>query len=259
MTFRHNTYTLLLMAVLMLTGIGTVRAQVGQYRNDLAVGFTGGYQLNTIGFVPNVQQNFMGGKTFGFTARYTCEKYFNTICAVQLEVNYAEQGWKEKILSENDEPCINNVSGEAERYVRTIRYVQIPLLAHLGWGREVKGGQFFFKAGPQFGLKMSESTDTNFDFDQAMNTTPNRVSPVVAQDTMAVQNSFDYGIAAGIGMEVSMGRAGHLQLEARYYYGLGNIYKDSKRDYFARSNHNSIIFKAAYLFDIVRTKGAKRK
>ena len=56
-----------------------------------------------------------------------------------------------------------------------------------------------------------------------------------------------------------MKRAGHILLEARYYYGLGNIYHDTKADYFARSNHNSIVFKMSYLFDIVRTKNAKRK
>ena len=35
-----------------------------------------------------------------------------------------------------------------------------------------------------------------------------------------------------------------------YYYGLGNIYGDSKRDYFARSNHSNIVVKLAWLFDI---------
>ena len=85
------------------------------------------------------------------------------------------------------------------------------------------------------------------------------MSSVIAQYTMAVENNFDFGITAGLGMEMSMKRAGHILLEARYYYGLGNIYHDTKADYFARSNHNSIVFKMSYLFDIVRTKNAKRK
>ena len=55
-------------------------------------------------------------------------------------------------------------------------------------------------------------------------------------------------------MEYSIPKVGHFLLEGRYYYGLGNIYGDSKRDYFGSSNFGNIIIKAAYLFDITKTK-----
>ena len=61
------------------------------------------------------------------------------------------------------------------------------------------------------------------------------------------ENKFDYGIAAGLGMELALPRVGHFLLEGRYYYGLGNIYGDSKRDYFARSNHSKILMRTAVL------------
>jgi hypothetical protein len=48
-------------------------------------------------------------------------------------------------------------------------------------------------------------------------------------------------------------------VEARYYYGLGNLYGSSKRDYFAKSNRGDIVIKAAYLFDIIRTKKTSKK
>lgn len=244
--------------ILLAVSISTY-AQVGEYRNDFAIGVNGGYQLNSIAFVQKVPQSMHGGINGGLTFRYTCEKYFNSICAIQLEMNYAEQGWKEKILDINDEPCINEISGLPEEYERSIKYFQVPVLAHLGWGREVKGAKAFINMGPQFGYLLSESTKTNFDHYYALNTIPDRVNTTFAQDSMAVEHKMDYGIVAGAGVEFSMGRLGHLILEARYYYGLGNIFGDSKADFFSRSNHNSIIFKGAYLFDIVRTKGAKRK
>ena len=87
----------------------------------------------------------------------------------------------------------------------------------------------------------------------------NRVSPVMAQDTMAVENKLDYGIAVGLGAEYSIPRVGHFLAEARYYYGLGNIYGSSKRDYFGKSNFGQIVLKLSYLFDITRTKNVKRK
>ena len=82
---------------------------------------------------------------------------------------------------------------------------------------------------------------------------------MVAQDTMAVEKKFDYGIAAGLGVEFSHRKLGHFLIEGRYYYGLGDIYGNSKSDYFGRSNFGQIVIKASYLFDLVRTKNDKIK
>lgn len=229
-----------------------VSAQIGEYRNNLSIGVNGGYVLSNVGFTPKVNQTFHGGATGGVSFRYVCEKYFSTICAVQAEVNYSQIGWKEKILDLHDAPVINSVTGLPEEYSRTMNYIQIPVFAHLGWGREDKGFQFFFQAGPQVGFCLGETTRMNFDFDE-MNT-DDRVNQTVAQDTMAVENKFDYGIAAGLGIEYSHPKLGHFQLEARYYYGLGNIYGDSKKDYFGKSNFSNIVIKLTYLFDVIRTR-----
>lgn len=242
----------LIMAAALAFIFTAVSAQIGKYRNDLSIGVNGGYVLSNVGFNPKVNQKQHGGITGGVSFRYVCEKYFSTVCAVQAEVNYAKIGWTEKILDINDAPVINSVTGVAEQYSRTMNYIQIPVFAHLGWGKEKKGVQFFFQAGPQIGFCLSESTSMNFDFDKR-NTT-DRVNDIVAQDTMAVENRFDYGIAAGLGLEYSHPKVGHFQVEARYYYGLGNIYGDSKKDYFGKSNFGNIVIKMTYLFDLIRTK-----
>ena len=228
------------------------QAQVGEHRNDLAIGFNGGYVLSNVGFVPTVPQGLHGGITGGFSARYVCEKYFNTIFSVYAEVNYASLGWKEDILDKADQPVINAYTGLAEEYSRTANYIQVPIFAHLAWGREQKGMQFFFQAGPQFGFFLNESSKSNFDFSQ-MNLA-DRINKTYAQDTMSVAHHFDYGIAAGAGIECSIPKLGHFLLEGRYYYGLGNIYGDSKRDYFSKSNYGNIVIKLTYLFDITKTK-----
>ncbi len=245
----------LILAAAMTVAAGAA-AQIGKYRNDLSIGVNGGCVLSNVGFTPKVNQAFHGGITGGLSFRYVCEKYFSTICAVQAEVNYAQIGWKENILDINDAPVINSVTGLPEEYSRTINYIQIPVFAHLGWGREEKGFQFFFQAGPQVGFCLSESTKTNFNVEDA--NFADRVNHTVAQDTMAVENKFDYGIAAGLGLEYSHPKVGHFQLEARYYYGLGNIYGDSKKDYFGKSNFGNIVVKLTYLFDIVRTKNREK-
>ncbi len=227
-------------------------AQIGEHRNTLSIGGSAGYNLSSVRFTPSVPQGMLGGPTAGFTVRYTVEKYFSTIASIQAEVNYGVMGWKEDIKDINDQPVINAVTGLAEEYERSISYVQVPLLAHLAWGRETKGVNFFVNAGPQLGVYLSEKTTTNFNLDER-NTT-DRATSIVAQDTMAVENKFDYGIAAGVGMEYSHPKLGHFILEGRYYYGLGNIYGDSKRDYFGSSNFSTITIKLSWLFDIMRYK-----
>lgn len=191
-----------------------------------------------------------GGMNLGFTARYTVEKYFSTIASVQAEVNYSQMGWKEDIRDQNNQPVINATTGVAEQYERTINYIQVPFFAHLAWGRENRGVNFFVNAGPQFGVYLSESTKSNFDWDKR--NMSDRSNTVVAQDTMSVENKIDYGIAAGAGMELATKKLGRFTIEARYYYGLGNIYGDSKRDYFGSSNFGTIMIKVGWLWDVMK-------
>lgn len=235
----------------------SAHAQVGEYRNDFSVGVNGGYAMSQVGFTPKVNQKWLGGMTGGLSLRYKSEKYFSTICSVMAEVNYAQVGWKEDIVDVNNQPVINATTGMPEAYSRTLSYVQLPLLAHLAWGRETNGVQFFINLGPQFGWLLSERTKTNFDF--VSRNTKDRVNTVVAQDTMAVEHRFDYGIAAGAGLEYSIPAIGHFMLEARYYYGLGNLYGASKRDYFAKSNLSNVVIKMTYWIDIVKTRKNKKQ
>lgn len=235
----------------------SVAAQIGQYRNEFAVGVNGGVSLSSVGFVPTVPQGQLVGKTAGLTLRYTGEKYFNSICAVVAEVNFTQMGWKERIWDRYDQPVINNETGVAEKYSRIANYIQVPFFARLGWGRERSGFQAYFQVGPQLGYYLSEKTEANFDLDRP--NVADRVSLISRPDYsnmyhMPIENSFDYGIAAGLGVEFSQRHLGHFMLEGRYYYGLGNIYGNTKRDYFAKSNYQGIVIKATYLFDLVRTK-----
>lgn len=235
----------------------TVQAQIGEHRSDFAIGVNGGYVLSKVGFTPTVQQKQHGGITGGVSLRYVCEKYFKTICSVYAEVNYAKVGWTEDILDIENNAVLISGTGEALKYQRDITYIQIPVFAHLAWGREERGFNFFVNLGPQIGIYLNESTTTNFD--ETTPTENDRVSNITAQYDMPVEKKLDYGIAAGAGMEYSIPKVGHFLLEGRYYYGLGNIYGSSKKDYFGKSNFGQIVVKASYLFDITRTKNVKRK
>ena len=216
----------------------TVSAQVGEHRNDFAIGGNVGVTMNTMNFQPTIKQSQAISPTFGFTARYICEKYFTTICGVQLEVNYANLGWKELIED-----------GSGNTYKRNHSYIQVPMLMQMGWGYEKKGCKFLFEAGPQIGYNFGMSED----YGGGEWNTSHRPNNVVQQYGMEVDNKFDYGITGGVGMELSTG-IGHFMLEARYYYGLGDVFSNSKKAVFARSANQTISARFTYLFDIIKTK-----
>ena len=239
-------------------------AQVGEHRSEFAVGVNGGYVLSSVGFLPKVPQDMHGGMTLGMTLRYTSEKYFSSICAIVGEVNYTQAGWQESILTKEDEPVINYQTGVAEEYRRNLDYIQIPIFARLGWGRERRGLQGYIQAGPQIGFCIKESTEANFDLhDPNLTDRTSLVSSSVERASnmyfMPIEKKFDYGIAVGVGAEFSHTRAGHFLLEGRFYYGLGNVYGSTKRDYFSISNFSTIYVKLAYLIDLSRSKNEKIK
>ena len=226
-------------AICLLSGVPLLsHAQVGEFRKDLAIGFNGGVNLNSIGFTPTIKQGSLMGMTGGVTLRYTCEKYFATIAAVQMEINYSQHGWEENIDD-----------GSTNTYKRVINYIEVPFFAHLGWGREQRGVQFFMNAGPQFGLYLSDKETYGGDtWDVSQ-----RPNNVTEQYGKKIENSFDYGIAGGLGLDLCT-NIGHFILEGRYYYGFGNIFSDTKKDPFSCSNNSVITIKFSYLFDILRTK-----
>jgi len=245
------------LVVLFHLCVCSVKAQIGEYRSEFALGASAGYIISQVGFMPEVPQKQHMNGMIGLAFRYTCEKYFSSVCAVTAELNYVNVGWVQDILTIDDEPVINQQSGLPEQYKRTISYLQVPIFARMGWGRERKGFQAFFQVGPQFGFFLSERTTMNYEYGQQ--NLNNRTSKIVAQETMPVEHKIDYGIAGGGGLEFSHPKVGHFLLEGRYYYGLGDIYGNSKRDYFGRSNLTNIVVKLTYLYDIKKTNNPKIK
>lgn len=214
-------------------------AQVGEYRSQLALGVNGGWLMNKVSFSPSVKLDFHGGATGGLTLRYTSERYFGILCALQAEVNYAQMGWRERIET------------SADTYSRTMHYVQVPLLARLSYGRETRGVMGYLVLGPQLGFFLSDKEKRGGEWSDA--TLATRPNGVTGQYGMAVDKTFEYGLTGGLGVEINT-KAGHFMVEGRYYYALGDMFNNGKADYFARSANGTIIAKVSYLFDIKRKK-----
>lgn len=219
---------ILLLAIWVLPS----RAQVGEQRHNLAIGFNGGINLNSINFSPTIQQKNLMGINGGVTLRYISEKYFRMICGAQVELNFSQHGWDEYY---EDYPDL--------QYTRKMNYIEIPLLAHIALGKE-QGMQIFIHAGPQVGFFINDTQTIN----DAWNTTSTNYLTIEQHDKK-IENKFDYGITGGAGLELRT-NIGNFLVEGRYYYALSDFYKNTKKDYFARSAHSTIVVKMTYLFDL---------
>ena len=226
-------------------------AQVGKYRSDLAIGVNGGLLMNTVTFNPKIQQNMLMGQEVGLTVRYTSEKYFSMICALQAEVNFSRQGWDE------------NPENGNYAYKRTMDYIHVPFMARLGFGRERKGFMGYLILGPQLGFCIGESDTRSGEWIDAQNpydpegpyiNVPASPEGSWRQYNLGVEKKFEYGIIGGAGVEFSHPKVGHFTLDGRYFFGLSDIFNNGKKDPFGRSANASIIVKLSYFWDVKKTK-----
>lgn len=208
-------------------------AQIESPRNILEIGIAGGLNMSKMDVQPTIRQNLLNGINGGLSIRYTSEKYFKMICAAQLEVNFSQRGWDEDF----DDETKNG-------YSRTLNYIEIPFFAHLAFGKEPRGVQFFINLGPQIGFLISDSEDYKGEW--AIESRPSTIQPIYGKE---IQNKFEYGIAGGLGLELKT-KAGNFFIEGRYYYGLSDIFSNSKTDDFGRSANTTIYARLGYSIPI---------
>lgn len=221
-----------LLLLIAVAAIVSLKAQT-HYVPHIMVGGRAGMTMSSLTFSPGVEQKMAMGYTFGASFTYAEERHVG----LRVELGISQRGWKEDFGELNDQ----------FNYERKLTYIELPVLTHIFFGgRKVK---CLFNLGPQFGYLISESVNANFDYmhpDQVPGfPTRNRN---YEQLYMNVQNKFDYGITAGAGVEYVINKKNSIQLEIRYYFGLGNIYPASKKDIFSASRNQTISAALAYQF-----------
>lgn len=225
---RINRLLILLLMAMVAVGL---HAQT-HYTSRVSLGLKGGVDFSRVFFNPSVKQGMLLGGMAGVTVRYVEEDHFGLIA----EVNWEQRGWEE------------NFEGAPYHYSRTINYIQIPLLAHIYFGRR---GRFFFNAGPEIGFVLGSSVSTNFN-PLATGSLPDFPSnhKNTYEMTMDVNQKIDFGISAGLGGEFFVTPRHSLYLEGRFYYGLGNILKSGRQQPFSASNSMSVMATVGYWFRI---------
>lgn len=200
------------------------------YVPRVSVGAHGGATLGEMGFSPSVRQSWIPGITIGGSFRWAEERHVGLVA----ELNFTQRGWKE------------NFESTPFNYSRRLSYIELPVMTHIFFGsRRVNG---FFNLGPQIGYMVASSISSNFDYTNPSTVAGFPQNRQTRQMALDIKHRFDYGITAGAGIEFYISPKNSIQLQARYYYGLANIFPSSKKDYFSASRSSMISATAAYIF-----------
>ncbi len=184
------------------------------YKPHISVGGHAGATMSMMAFTPSIKQSFNQGITMGASFTYAEERHVG----LRAELNLVQRGWKE------------NYEELPFEYSRKLTYITMPVMTHIFFGgRKMK---CVFNLGPEVSYMIGESISSNFDY-----TNPSAVdgfpsSRRTEQLAMEVKNKFDYGITAGVGGEYIMNRKHSIQLEVRYYFGIGNVFPSKRTDTF---------------------------
>lgn len=213
----RNNRLILLLSFLLICGASL--AQPRLRFPEVYVGAHVGAMASTMIFKPTIQgvglSNILITPNAGLVFRYAGHK----VCAVQVELNYKQRGWKE---------VLDNVN-----YTRQLDYIELPLLMHLYFGgKHVRG---FLNLGPQIGYCIRDIATGN----------PN---PQYKYQYTKIQKPFDWGLAGGLGMYYRHEKVGLFQIEARGNYSFGSIFNNRKTDYFQFANAVNISVNFAYMW-----------
>lgn len=218
-----------LLALLLMFVSAVAWAQT-HYKAQMSVGVHGGVDASMVNFSPSVRQSFLLGANGGLNFRYTEENHFGFI----VEANFEQRGWKE------------DFDAAPFEYSRTINYIQIPFMSHIYFGRRHK---FFINLGPSISLKLGDSVKSNFDYDNvgSVKDFPIHTSQQYGYKT---KGAVDYGISGGLGGEFGINTRNSIYIEARFYFGIGNVLPSGRTDHFGASNPMTLSVSAGYWFRV---------
>ncbi len=208
---------------------------------EVHLGVIGGANASEYSFHPHVTQQMSTSYTAGVAVRYIEETYFG----LQVEMLLTQRGYSDFY---EEAPDLH--------FERQLTYIELPLMAHVYFPMGAHN-EIAFDAGPKLGFYLSDKTDSNLPSDFGISGA--YAGYTYLHHTLPISRTFDYGIQAGLGYEFKFGPKMSLMLQGRYYYGLANIWPDSKADHFEQSSNQSIqLVMSLWWHHVIRGKKVKR-
>jgi hypothetical protein len=224
--------TIIIPIFLLLCIFSSVRAEDDTFKPEWSFGVNSGITLSKVGFSSylRVPQKHLRQFTGGIMARYISEEHFGIVG----ELNFSMRGWQER----TDTTYLN-------RYTRSLSYIELPVMTQLYFnlGRRLR---LIFNAGPQISYSTGERTVEMF-IDDSEEYKDDRQQYY----TQSVQHRIDYGIRGGGGFELRTG-AGSFILDANYFFGLSDIFRNTRADIFQASSNQIISVRLSYLYSLIK-------
>lgn len=217
----HKKVAWVALLLLLLTGTQTAVAQQ-RIPREIHLGVVGGANLSEYTFHPNISQRFTGSYTMGVAARYIEEEYFG----LQAELLLTERGYADEW----------DPNPEGWLYERKLLYVELPVMAHV-YFRLGKRNEVAVDLGPKFAYFLSDRI--NNQLPENYGYTEETVYYQIDHHDLPIAKKFDYGLQFGLGYEFKINSLLSVQLTGRYYFGLGNLWPDTKADHFEQSSNSS--------------------
>ena len=194
-----------------------------KFHKELSMGVNAGAVFSTVRFNPSVRQSTLNQIVGGISARFISESHVGLLS----ELNYSQRGWKEY---DPDHPEIH--------YTRALNYLECPVFTHVYFDMG-KHFRVIFNLGPQIGYLLNErQLESNINMED---------QDVDSRHILKAQRRFDWGLCFGGGVELRTG-IGSFILDGRYYYGLSDVFNNTRADDYAASSNQVVNVKLTYLF-----------
>ncbi len=186
MKLTHRVILSLLLTLYSIVGHG-----------QLLIGLNGGYNVSGILFNPNHEEKALMNPTpnFGLSAKFFDLEHVG----FQGELNFTQRGFTMPI-------------DEITNYKRLSSYIELPLYFQV---RAAKNGVF---AHVNIGFNPSLLIDSKHGQSQTNTYTLTNYKINILRD-----NIFDFGLLGGVGLGYDFSYFS-IQLDVRYYYGMGDLY-----------------------------------
>lgn len=219
MRTRLLTLSLLIVSWLFATSV------LAQKRipREVHIGAIGGANASQYDFYPSLSQKWTPSYTGGVAIRYIEE----TLFGLQTEFLITRR------------MMVDDYEAHPEwSFQRSFTYLEVPIMAHI-YFKAGERHEVAVDMGPKIGWFLWDDVEDGMpaDFGQPGSETSTYTT---AHHRLDVTKKFDYGIQAGLGYEYKFNKDLSMQIQGRYYYGLGNMWPETKADDFQQSSNQSI-------------------
>lgn len=204
-----------------LLAVLAVSAQPRMKVPEYWVGVHGGFTVSSVIFQPSRSDmnSIAESIVMGGNGGIAFRFAGHKYCHFQMELNYMHRGWSTK----------DDTNG-TQHY--NLHYIEFPMLMNLNFGSQTC--RWIFNLGPQIGY-------------------------CIKDESSAITQPFDWGIAGGTGLYVRTKNAGAYELEFRVDYSFGGVYGTNVTDKYRMASPLDLSVNLGYYWPIKKKFGKKKQ